>query len=223
METGMILHLTASSDDQKSFTRRKRETLAAPWFLIRKGEELWRIESSELRALSPPSGNFFMVQDGAGNIVAYNHLLEEMWRKEWGGPNPAEIFINFPGDRMLIFDKQSDRKSNLYCFNTQGKLLWENFIDANALITFSSDGRYLIYSAGVLENKINQPKEGFSKIVLMNEKGDTDREIELPVKVEKKSLHPHIMTYLLSEMTAAYIRSTSLAGTKAKSAKNNNV
>ena len=136
-------------------------------------------------------------------MVAYNHLLEEMWRKEWG-PNPAEIFINFPGDRMLIFDKQSDRKSNLYCFNTQGKLLWENFIDANALITFSSDGRYLIYSAGVLENKINQPKEGFSKIVLMNEKGDTDREIELPVKVEKIIASPYNDIFVIGNDSSVY-------------------
>ena len=202
METGTILCLAASSDDQEIYYTEKEEDSCSTVVLDLQGKELWRIEGSELKALSP-AGNFLAMQDEVGNIVVYNNLMEEIWRTAWR-MDPAEVFINPAGDRMLVFDKQGNRKNNLYFFDARGKLIWENLVDVDARVAFSPDGRGTIYCAGVLENKVNKTRESFSRMVLVNEKGEPDREIDLPIKVERVVASPCNNVFVIGNDGSVY-------------------
>ncbi|NLZ28072.1 MAG: hypothetical protein GX887_03780 [Firmicutes bacterium] len=202
METETILCLTASPDDREIYYTEKGEDSCSTVVLDLQGKELWRIDGSELRALSP-AGNFSAMQDEIGNIVACNNLMEEIWRKKWG-TDPVEVFINPAGDRMLVFDKQSSRKSNLYFLNAQGKLIWKNLVDADARVVFSPDGRGIIYCAGVPENRGNKTKEGFSRMVVVNEKGEPSREIDLPINVERVVASPCGNVFVIGNDSGMY-------------------
>ena len=202
VETGTILCLAASSDDQEIYYTEKEEDSCSTVVLDLQGKELWRIEGSELKALSP-AGNFLAMQDEVGNIVVYNNLMEEIWRTAWR-MDPAEVFINPAGDRMLVFDKQGNRKNNLYFFDARGKLIWENLVDVDARVAFTPDGRGTIYCAGVLENKVNKTRESFSRMVLVNEKGEPDREIDLPIKVERVVASPCNNVFVIGNDGSVY-------------------
>lgn len=177
-ETGRLLNMKLSPDDNVIFFTEKKDGLYNTVALDLQGNEKWTINQSELKAVSA-SGELLAVQELGDELVVYDNKGEERWRKELSSES-ARAFFNTQSNRLLVYDKLiNNHKDNLFYFNPAGELLWQKRVEDDVLITFSADGEQIIYSSE------NHYRDAFSKVVVMDEKGDIKREFEVTVKVEK--------------------------------------
>ncbi len=176
-KTGKLANLTLSPDERIIIYTEKETDVYNTVALDLKGEKIWTIAQSELKALSF-SGELLAVQDQNSDLVVYNNKKEEKWRKALN-PNSLQAYFNTKSNKLLIYDKYGKKNDNLYYFNSMGGVLWHKYIEEDALITFSSDGSRIIYCTGTHQ------EDAYSKIIVLNEKGDVIRDLEVTFQVEK--------------------------------------
>ncbi len=180
LDTGPLLSLHFSADKETIFYTEisdneddKYRTAA----LDIRGEELWELPGYRLRAMSA-DGTILALQSGEDILAGYSNTKKELWRYKLDQTS-YQAFFNPRKNKLLVYSGDNGKNENLFYFDPGGKMLWENVIAENALITFSSDGEKIIYITG-------RDSEGsFSKLILLDEEGAASKEFEITVQVEK--------------------------------------
>ena len=160
------------------------------------GDELWELENARLRAFSD-NYDTMAVQDEENNLAIYNLDRDKKWEKQFSAAS-LDVIFNENNEHLLVYDKLSDDE-NLHCFNLRGSRLWQKRIVDDAMLTLSPGGRNIYYASQ------DQHDDTYSKIIVLDERGDVVEELEVTVQVEKIKTagEPHFL-YLAGSDGSVY-------------------
>jgi len=160
------------------------------------GDELWELENARLRAFSE-SYDVMAVQDEENNLVIYDLDKDKKWEEKFSSTS-LEVVFNENNEHLLVYDKFTDDE-NLHCFGPQGSRLWKKRIVDDAMLTLSPGGRHIYYASQ------DQHDDTYSKIIVLDERGDVVEELEVTVQVEKIKTagEPHFL-YLAGSDGSVY-------------------
>ncbi len=175
-ETGEIKALEISAREKMIIYAEEDKDSYKTVALDLAGEEIWSIEEAELKALSN-DGDLLAVQTEEGELIVYDKNKKEKWNNNLAA-KPSQAFFNSRNNNLLVYDEQGVHH-NLYYFNPHGELLWEKCIADDAVIAFSADGQNILFSSK--EHHDNT----FSKIIVLDERGEIVNELEVTVQIEK--------------------------------------
>jgi len=137
------------------------------------------------------------VQDEENNLVIYDLDKDKKWEEKFSSTS-LEVVFNENNEHLLVYDKFTDDE-NLHCFGPQGSRLWKKRIVDDAMLTLSPGGRHIYYASQ------DQHDDTYSKIIVLDERGDVVEELEVTVQVEKIKTagEPHFL-YLAGSDGSVY-------------------
>lgn len=176
---GLLMTITDSRGDNIAALAKEREQTMLYSF-NQKGELLWEKEDYFTAAVSS-DGRYTAAVSSDDKICLFDRQGETVWSCD-PGVRVTQVKISHNGEYLLAYNHFGGSDNNLFYFNMEGKLLWQQRIRDDSLVSLSAGGERIVVASW------RQYSEDYTLISLYDSAGRQRREIEVGSRAEKAVL-----------------------------------
>ena len=179
-ESGPLEELWPLPGDRLAYLEKNEE--AGTLVLLAGGKEYWRVPAS--RAAFSEDGGLVALFD-AGQLDFYRLEQETPPQLLWTKPVAlaiSSLLVTEAGKHIFAYSTFPGKGNNLFVFNKEGALLWEQKIPGGSLLQSSCHGEKAVVSSW------QEYSENFSKLLVFDSNGKTLQELEIALRIEKMAV-----------------------------------